>query len=188
LKIALQHQGEEQIRAFWKTAEEQVAKRRQELKVEQEKLRSAADRQLQAEVARRRNSLLSEAQTRAMANRLHAEADLDERLQELASQVLVELAANNREALWRALCAELPPAKWRKIELSQADRFLAAQDFPQAEIALDDTLAGGLIVTGCDGGVKVDNSLDCRLRRAWPDLLPQLMKALRKLVDRDETT
>jgi len=35
--------------------------------------------------------------------------------------------------------------------------------------------------------VTVDNSLACRLRRAWPDLLPQLMSELRRLVDRNET-
>ena len=37
LKIALQREGEEQVRAFWQAAEEKVAKRRQELKEEQEK-------------------------------------------------------------------------------------------------------------------------------------------------------
>jgi len=186
LKIALQREGEEQVRAFWQAAEEKVAKRRQELKEEQEQLRLEAERQLQSEVSRRRNSLLAESRKQVMASRLHAEALLDERLQGLASQLLTELVEKNREVLWQALCAELPPAEWGKITVSQASQSLAARDFPIAEIELDDAITGGLIATS-SSGMRVDNSLTCRLRRAWPDLLPQLMSELRRLVDRDET-
>ena len=186
LKIALQREGEEQVRAFWQAAEKKVAKRRQELKEEQEQLRLEAERQLQSEVSRRRNSLLAESRKQVMASRLHAEALLDERLQGLASQLLTELVEKNREVLWQALCAELPPAEWGKITVSQASQSLAARDFPIAEIELDDAISGGLIATS-SSGVTVDNSLACRLRRAWPDLLPQLMSELRRLVDSDET-
>ena len=186
LKIALQREGEEQVRAFWQAAEEKVAKRRQELKEEQEQLRLEAERQLQSEVSRRRNSLLAESRMQAMASRLHAEALLDERLQGLASQLLTELAEKNREALWQALCAELPPAEWAKITVSHASQVLAVRDFPAAEIELEETLAGGLVATS-SSGMRVDNSLGCRLHRAWPDLLPQLMSELRTLVDSDET-
>lgn len=186
LKIALQREGEEQVRAFWQAAEEKVAKRRQELKEEQEQLRLEAERQLQSEVSRRGNSLLAESWRKAMASRLHAEALLDKRLQGLAAQLLTELAEKNREALWQALCAELPPAEWGKITVSLASQALAVRDFPAAEIELDDAIAGGLVATS-SSGMRVDNSLGCRLRRAWPDLLPQLMSELRTLVDSDET-
>jgi len=186
LKIALQREGEEQVRAFWQAAEEKVAKRRQELKEEQEQLRCEAEQQLQFEVTRRRNSLRAESRMQAMASRLHAEALLDERLQGLASQLLTELTEKNREVLWQAFCAELPHAKWDKITVSQGSQGLAVRDFPTAEIELDDAIAGGLIATS-SSGVRVDNSLTCRLRRAWPDLLPQLMSELRRLVDSDET-
>ena len=186
LKIALQREGEEQVRAFWQAAEEKVAKRRQELKEEQEQLRREAERQLQFEVTRQRNSQRTESRMQAMASRLHAEALLDERLQGLASQLLTELTEKNREVLWQAFCAELPHAKWDKITVSQGSQGLAVRDFPTAEIELDDAIAGGLIATS-SSGVRVDNSLTCRLRRAWPDLLPQLMSELRRLVDSDET-
>jgi len=187
LKIALQREGEEQVRAFWQAAEEKVAKRRQELKEEQEQLRREAERQLQFEVTRRRNSQRTESRMQAMASRLHAEALLDERLQGLASQLLTELTEKNREVLWQAFCAELPHAEWGKITVSQGSQGLAVRDFPTAEIELDDAIAGGLIATS-SSGVRVDNSLPCRLRRAWPDLLPQLMSELRRLVDSDETS
>ncbi len=186
LKIALQREGEEQVRAFWQAAEEKVAKRRQELKEEQEQLRLEAERQLQAEVSRRGNSLLADSRMQAMASRLHAEALLDERLQGLAAQLLTELAEKNREALWQALCAELPSTEWCKITVSLASQALAVRDFPASEIEIDDAIVGGLVATS-SSGVKVDNSLPCRLRRAWPDLLPKLVSELRRLVDEDET-
>lgn len=187
LKIALQREGDEQVRAFWQAAEEQVGKRRRELKAEQEQLRNEAERKLQAEISRRRNKLLAEAQTRAMASRLRAEAAIDDRLRGLAAQLLAELAEDNREDLWQALCAELPPAEWSRVIVSQTDRELASQYFPTAEIESDDRLAGGLIASNHGGTVRVDNSLACRLRRAWPDLLPQMIRAIRTLVDENET-
>ena len=186
LKIALQREGEEQVRAFWQAAEEKVAKRRQELKEELQKLGIEAERQLQSESSRRRNSLLAESRREVMANRLHAESILDERLKGLASKVLAELAEKNREALWQVLCAELPPAEWAKITVSHASQALAMRDFPAAEIEIEETLAGGLVATS-SSGMRVDNSLGCRLQMAWPDLLPQLMSELRTLVDSDET-
>jgi len=42
-------------------------------------------------------------------------------------------------------------------------------------------------VTNAEGTIRVDNSLSCRLIRAWPDLLPDLMKDLREQVDSNAT-
>ena len=187
LKIALQREGEEQIRTFWQAAEKKVVERRRELKEEEEQLGLEAERQLQAEVSRRRISMLAEGQLRAMASRLQAEALLDEHLQKLAKQLLAELVEEKREAIWQALCEELPPAEWNKITVSHADQALAERTFPAAEIEIDKALTGGLIATSRNGSMRVDNSLGCRLHRAWPDLLPQLMSELRRLVDSDET-
>lgn len=187
LKIALLREGEERVREFWQAAEETVAQSRREFEAERAQMRLEADRQLQAKISRLRTRLLAEAQARAMACRLKAEAELEERLKRLASQLLTELAAEHREALWQALCAELPPAEWCKITVTQSDQGLAARTFPAAEIELDEKLAGGLIATSGGGRVQIDNSLGCRLLRAWPDLLPQLMSELRELVDKDET-
>jgi vacuolar-type H+-ATPase subunit E/Vma4 len=187
LKKALKDEGEERIRSSWQAVEEVVTKRRQELEAEREQLRIEIDRQLQGESSRQRNKLLAEARSRTMACQLRAEAELEERMRELATQLLTELVAENRDSLWLALCAELPQANWGEITVSTADRALAIRNFPSVEIQTDEALAGGLIATSRDGGLRVDNSLECRLLRAWPDLLPQLMSELRKRVDEDET-
>jgi len=187
LKIALQREGEAQVRDFWQQAEAAVETRRKEIEAELAQLRTETDCQLQAETTALRNNLLLAAQTRALEGRLHTEAALEERLLILAHQLLPELARDDRSKLWEALCEELPAADWAILKVHTADQKLAGRDFPMVEIECDDALGGGVIVTNADGMIRIDNSLDCRLKRAWPDLLPKLLTELRARVDDDET-
>ncbi|MDT8443658.1 MAG: hypothetical protein RQ722_05160 [Desulfuromonadales bacterium] len=187
LRTALQREGEAQIRDFWQKSEAVVATRRKEIEAEVARLRADTDRSLQTEISTLRNNMHFDAQTRAMKLRLHAETALEERLLLLANQILPELASTDRAALWQALCAELPSAEWATCRIHPADSKRAACDFPAAESEYDEALGGGLIVTTADDMIRIDNSLKCRLMRAWPDLLPKLLGELRKQVDNDET-
>lgn len=187
LKAALQREGEAQIREFWQQAESVVASRREEIETQLAHLRTETDRRLQAEVAELNISLLFEAQTRAMGCRLYAEKALEERLRMLAQQMLPMLANLDRAALWKSLREELPAAEWTVCKIHSADQQMADRDFPAADIACDEGLGGGMVVTTADGMIRIDNSLSCRLLRAWPELLPKLMDELRKQVDNDET-
>jgi hypothetical protein len=187
LKIALQREGEAQVRDFWQQSETAVATRRQEADEELLRVRGETDRQLQAKAAVLSNTLRFAAQSRVMACRLRAEAALEERLLLLADQLLPALAGTDRASLWQALLAELPAADWTTLKIHPADRQQAGRDFPAAVIDSDEALGGGLIATSADGMLCIDNSLRCRLRRAWPDLLPQLLGELRKRVDNHET-
>lgn len=187
LKRALQRAGEEQIGNFWQQAEAAVASRRKEIEAELMQMRNETDRQLQAQITVLRSDFLFEAQTRIMGCRLHEEAALEERLLQLARQMLPELASSDRAALWKTLCEELPEADWTALKIHPADQTLADRDFPTAKIERDETLGGGLIATNAEGTIRIDNSLSCRLLRAWPDLLPKLFGELRKRVNDDET-
>jgi vacuolar-type H+-ATPase subunit E/Vma4 len=188
LKLALQREGEAQIRGFWHEAEVTVSTKRQQIEAERIQLRRETDRKLQSESALLSSTLLFAAQARAQKSRLKAEAAIENRLLILAQKLLPELAGKNRSGLWRALRAELPQADWRIITVHPADRPLTMHDFPEADICVDETLAGGLVASTADGVFRVDNSLGCRLQRAWPDLLPQLLAEVRKLVGDNETT
>lgn len=185
LKTALRRAGEERIRGFWKEAESAVSARRKEVDTELVQLRAETDRQLTIDVSNLRNNQLFTAQTKAMESRLHAEAKLEQRLLLLAQQMLRELAAG-QPGLWQVLYAELPQADWRHLTVHPADRSRVETDFPEAVIDCDESLGGGMIATSGDGTFRVDNSLLCRLLRAWPDLLPRLLAELRKRVDEDE--
>jgi vacuolar-type H+-ATPase subunit E/Vma4 len=187
LKRALQREGEEQIRGFWQNAEAGVAARREETAAELAQLRAETDHRLQTEGTQLRNDLLFAARTRAMECRLHAEAALEECLRRLGQQMLPELAGGNQASIWEALRAELPAADWAALRVHPADRERARRAFPAAAIEDDAALGGGLVATCADTTLRVDNSLACRLLRAWPDLLPQLLAELRELVENDET-
>lgn len=188
LKLALQREGSTQVAEFWQQAESFVTSRRQESETKVQHLRAETDRQLHAELATLRNNLLFEAQTRAMAYRLHAEAALEERLLCLARQLLPGLAGDNREALWRTLFEELPSNDWTTVTVHPADQALADRDFPAATIEHNEAIGGGLITTNTKHTIRIDNSLSCRLLRAWPNLLPDLLTEIRQLVSEDETT
>jgi vacuolar-type H+-ATPase subunit E/Vma4 len=186
LKTALQREGEAQVRELWQEAEATVAKRCKEIAAELVHLRAETDRQVQAETAVLSSNLRFKAQARAMECCLRAEAALEERLLHLARQLLPELASAERATLWKTLCEELPMDDWAFLKVHPADLQMAANDFPAAVIESEETLGGGLVATSADGMIRVDNSLCCRMMRAWPDLLPKLMNVLRKQVDKDE--
>jgi V/A-type H+-transporting ATPase subunit E len=187
LKTALQQEGEVRARQFWQQAEEAVDKRRKEIEAELEHLREETGRSQQAEEAALRNSLLFEAQARATRERLCAEAAMESRLLEMSVGVLGELVGDSRQELWHALSRELPEYQWTRITVHPEDRELAKRAFPSATIDSDETIGGGLIATDAEGRIRIDNSLSCRLARAWPDLLPNLLKELRERVDNDAT-
>jgi len=187
LKIALQQEGEARAREFWQQAEEAVEKRRTEIEAELEHLRDETGRSLQAEEATLRNNLLFESQTRATEEKLRSEATMELRLLEMADRVLSEMIGDSRQELWHALYRELPEYQWTSVKVHPEDRELARRAFPSATIDSDEAIGGGLIATEAEGTIRIDNSLSCRLMRAWPDLLPCLLKDLRERVDNDAT-
>lgn len=187
LKTALQHEGEAHARGFWEQAEAVVEGRRKEIETELEHLHDETRRSLQAEEAALRNNLLFEAQARATEVKLYAEAAMELRLLEIADRVLGEMIGSSRQGLWQALYRELPEFQWTSVKVHPEDLELARRAFPSAAIDIDEAIAGGLIVTNAEGTIRVDNSLSCRLMRAWPDLLPDLIKDLREQVDRNAT-
>jgi len=188
LKIALQHEGEARAREFWQQAEVTVETRRKEIEAELELLRNETGHSLQAEQATLRNNLLFEARIRATAERLRAEAAMELRLLEMAVGVLDEMIGDCRQELWQSLYHELPEYQWTNVKVNPEDLELGRQTFPAATIDCDEAIGGGLIATDAEGTIRIDNSLSCRLKRTWPDLLPNLLKDLRERVDNDATS
>jgi V/A-type H+-transporting ATPase subunit E len=185
LKTALRHEGEVRAREFWQQSEAAVEKRRKEIEAELDRLRAEAGRSRQAEETVLRNKLLSEARARATGCRLHAEAAMESHLLEIAGRVLIEMARTSRREVWQALSRELPDYEWTNLTVHPEDLEVARQTFPSAAIACAEAIGGGLVANDAEGTVRIDNSLSRRLLRAWPDLLPNLMKDLRERVDRD---
>ena len=185
LEIALRQAGEARARAFWEQCEAVVEKRRKEIAAEIEHLRDATGRSLQTEEQRLHNHLLFAARARATVCRLQAETAMELRLLKMADRLLGEMVGNARKLIWQALCRELPEYSWTNLKVHPEDLALAREAFPEAAIECDAAIGGGLVATDAQGSIRIDNTLSCRRSRAWPDLLPNLMKDLRERVDRD---
>lgn len=127
----------------------------------------------------RRRAILSKAAGEAALLRLRVEYLLALRLREIAGSCLPQLRSGAAAAVVPRFAAELPPEEWRTVRVNPVDAALAAALFPQADIVADATISGGLAVTNRDGSLTVDNSLETRLERLWPELLPELVAVIR---------
>ena len=179
LLAALQREAEEQAAAIRRAAatEEEAmrvaaASRRDEFRAEQERHRKVA-------CAVRQREILAETEHGAALVRLRAESGLAQRLRGRAGACLVRLRDSAYEALFQQLVSELPDVPWATIRVNPADTVLAAGCFPQAAVVADPAITGGLEAVTADGSLTVVNTLESRLERCWPDLVPHLIAELR---------
>lgn len=182
LRKALVREAEERIRNLWAEAERDIDELRGQVAAEQEEQERRLEQRLQEEMAVIRSEADQEAWQVAQRTRLEAEQRLGDRLQALARKLLPELVAADRERWFCRLAGEIPAGHWCQVHLQGEDRPFAEKLFADAELIVDDGLAGGLIVTDRDERLRIDNSLGKRLERLWPRLLPELIRAVRKEV------
>jgi V/A-type H+-transporting ATPase subunit E len=100
-------------------------------------------------------------------------------LRELARTGLNGLRSDRYELIFRALADELPDETWGTVRVNPLDAALAGMVFPSVVIESVAGIAGGFEVATADGDFTVINTLDVRLERAWPDLLPEMVSELR---------
>ena len=188
LKAALLREAENRARSLWQTAEAVVEERRRAVEKEISRNESEATKRLEEAAEAERKAILFSAQQKADDRRLRATADLCERIKKLADRLLPQLAVQEGPALWTALLNELPDIAWGTVWVCPEDKSLAEQSLPGVRITEQSGLGGGLVVATMDGRIKVDNSLLCRLNRAWPDLLPKLIAEVYKRLEVDAAT
>jgi vacuolar-type H+-ATPase subunit E/Vma4 len=128
----------------------------------------------------RQQEILAEAVRSARIIRLGAEHDLAVRLRALATALLSGLCATGYEQLFRGLTAELPAETWETVQVNPRDAALAGELFPAAAIGIDANIRGGLAVTATGGKFSAINTLEMRLERMWPDLLPDIVAELKR--------
>lgn len=155
----------EELRA---SAGERCARLRREQEEERERL-----------CRERTQRLLAKAAHEAALIRLRAEDALAHRLHARACLALRDLGSAAAEELFRTLAAELPTLPWATIRIAPGDERRAAALFPAATLIVDPAISAGLKVASADQHLTIDNTLETRLERLWPDLLPQLIAELR---------
>ncbi len=151
------------------TAKADIARRLQEQRDEAGRKREQAHREAIA-------AALSAANNRAREVRLRAEQALSARLKEAASAALAELRRDGYEDAFSRLARELPALSWKTVRVNPGDVRLAGKYFSGAAIEPDAAITGGMDVSAGDGTVRIINTLDKRLERAWGDMLPLLIQ------------
>lgn len=167
--------SEERIRLLWQEAEKQATAEREERAQRLARLSAEIERTMTNEARERSEQAESETFNQARLLRLSAERALSERLYRIAASVLKQLRKSEYEVSFKKMADELPLASWDTVRVNPADANLARKHFPGAEIVPDSGITGGMDVSLQGGAIRVVNTFEKRLERAWNDLLPELI-------------
>jgi vacuolar-type H+-ATPase subunit E/Vma4 len=173
----LQAKSVERVAAIWRKAEEDAAKMRKEQEMEL----AAADERMarhSGEAGREvAEPVIREAEIKALRIQDDVCRELAGRLYRLATGQLDLVRQEEYPAIFADLVAELPEISWSEVRVAPPDLDLARYHFPGAEIRSDPAITGGFTAE-CNGGrYRVINTLELRLERAWPFVLPLLLRA-----------
>lgn len=187
LEAALRRQGEEKAREIWRSAERSARQLRDETGAKLRESRDKSRLRQEGEASRLVDDAGASARFRARLQRLAVEQRLVDRLRGLAATLLPQLAEAGGEQLFGALAAELPEFDWSLVKVNRRDAGPARDRFKTAEISIDEGISGGLEAQDDEGRLVVTNTLEKRLEQLWPELLPVMLKELRKRIDDDGT-
>lgn len=176
---ALQREGRDKMAAITARGAAEEDRLRSSAEERREELRRDHEQQRELLCSERKRAIMAGASRETALIRLRAEHLLSLRLHEHARICLKQLPGDDGERIFRALVAELPTLPWHTVRVAPGDAALAVAHFPDVTIIPDETVTGGVKAATADGSLTVDNTLETRLERFWPDLLPNLMAELR---------
>jgi len=176
----LRREGDDQAESFRRAAELEATELRAAAADRLRELEAAYDLRCRQLCEGNRRDIMAEAEHTAALTCLRAEARLAARLRQRAAAQLPALRIRLGADLLGKLAAELPEEEWREVRVHPDDVAMAAHRFPGAAVSPDSTISGGLVAVSGDGTLEVVNTLETRLERAWPDLLPQIMDDVRR--------
>ncbi len=173
---SLRHAGEEKVRLIKQEAEHEAKALQVAAAGKVEELRKHYADKLASSEGVEALRALAEAASRARTVRLGAEKALSERLYSIARSSLDLVRDNGYPAVFEKLVLELPSFPWIMIRVNPADVDMARKYFPGAEIIPVENITGGVDATAADNKVRVINTLEKRLERAWNEILPLMVK------------
>ena len=173
---SLRKGGDEKIRLLWKDAESEADAVRADAVRQAAEIRGNHTKILAEAADEARRSVLSEAEREARALRLQAERTLSERLLSLARSQLKELRNAHYRNVFTMLAAEIPRLQWETIRVHPQDAETARRLFPESLIESDTAIRGGLEAESNGGKIRVINTFEKRLERAWEGIIPLLIR------------
>lgn len=175
LLAALRSEGKRKEEAIRRRAGEEAARLREEAALGLARLREMHLQEQERLIAAQERAILAEAERAARRVRLVAEEEMASRFHDLARRLLPRLRDGDYPAAFARLAAELPPLAWETVRVNPADGKRAAVLFPGARIETDPAISGGMEAITEGGRMRVVNTLEKRLARGWPDILPHLL-------------
>lgn len=179
----LRRKSDKRKAAIWEQARKEAGTARTEQEQKFEPVRRAGEAKIAEEEQRAAAVLIRAAEKEASARCDDARRELARRLFSLALEQLEQVREYDYGAIFERLTAELPPADWEQVRVSPLDEELARRAFPNAEIIPDETMRGGLDAVCDSGGFRVVSTLQQRLEKAWPYVLPSLLREIEEELD-----
>ncbi|MGD0886575.1 MAG: V-type ATP synthase subunit E [Thermodesulfovibrionales bacterium] len=173
---SLRKEADKRIESIWQDAGAEAEKIRTEASRKIELIREESTKACSSEVRDILTYALSEADKQARMCKLSAEKNLSDRLFSVATSCLGRLRNERYKDVFKAIAGELPPCSWQTVSVNPEDVDIAREIFPDAEIIQDTGITGGLAAAAEDGKIRIINTFEARLIRAWEDLLPELIK------------
>lgn len=170
----------QQIDDIWRAAESEAEVLRTQVAETISDITKNHASQLTSACQKSMRTIFSETEIKTREKKLFAYQALDEALKNAAVTQLPLLRQQNYETAFASLVAELPAREWEKIVVNPADLELAAKFFAADIIHADATISGGLLAETANGRIIVDNTLEKRLERKWPHILPDLIAEFEK--------
>lgn len=179
---SLRKSADDKIRSLGQEAEAEAERIKAEISRRIEKIRENDARMLSSKAGEKTEKILWDANNTARMHRLSAEKALSDRAFSLALSSLRQLRNEKYEEVFEKIVRELPPLPWQSVRVNPEDIGLAREYFPDAEIIPDGNITGGVDAMMEAGKIRVINTFEKRLERAWEDMLPELMKAVHEEV------
>jgi len=172
----LHRKSSDKIREMWNEAKKKAERMRSVQEEEYAQIKKTQDGRLQEIMRDVAAPIIHNAEIQALQTVDDAMRKLAERLYEMAQATLPQVREKDYRELFAALVRELPESKWESVKVGEPDKELARSFFPDAEIRTDPSLVGGFVVSVDNGRYQVINTLERRLEKAWPYVLPSLIE------------
>ena len=179
---SLWQEAEKKISAILRDSGEEEARIVEEALLRIRRLREESQQLCSSVSGKRTEEILSEAEKKARLVTIAEDARLSERLHKISQASLRGLRKLDYQCSFRNMAAELPPLGWKIVRVHAEDAGTAREYFPEAGIITDDSISGGMDVMTEDGKIRVINTFEKRLERAWGDILPHIMKELHETI------
>jgi V/A-type H+/Na+-transporting ATPase subunit E len=176
LLAALRQEGERRAGEIREEAEVAAARLRSEAAARLALLREEHAREQARAIEAEMSAVLAEAERAARGVRLAGAQRLAARLFDLALALLPALRDGEYPELFARLAGALPPREWGTLRVNPADRVQAQTLFARARIETDPAISGGLEAWAQGGELQVVDTLEKRLERGWPEMLPLLLR------------